>query len=636
MLALALSDYRNRISGGWTGKLIGLAAGRRTDGVKQPDTISEDWGTLARAEAFTSDGLDFPVIWLRALEGAGPKITDDDLIGACLRYTSHGAQAWCYARANFQRGFAPPLSGVFDNPFREADGALARADLWGMLTPGDPEQAAWFARRDAMLDHAGTGLEAASWLAALVSAAFVERGTTRLLELALGLLPADSQVARVVRDVMRWHGEHASWTRTRELLLRLHGRELLSDAIVSTGLITLALLQARGDLARGVLTAANCGWSAACTSGAVGAVLGVMVGETGALARWAGPLRPEITLSPRVAGLPSRISITEITGKTAELGRMIVRSECAGRVELVDLAPEEEQLLPAPESASFLRQLAIGPYVSTYRRGPLRLQLDHSPSPTIAYDRPCRLTIALTNTTNRTREARCRLAAPMGFVVAAATDPIPLTEGTTVSFMVTVTAPRTAAHVATSNPCTLFIALEDGAEYTVPLTLAGESVWYAAGPFDAFEGTYWPEEAGLLTSASLAGDGWRPLTIAEPSVGLLQELTGEPGTYYLATDLHSPEDMRAHLRVASNDGTVIWLNGEVIWSKHEHRPSSPDSSDDAGLQLRAGWNRLVIKMAQCSPRRYLAVTLFDRPGHIMVTVTNTGAQPPTANAASQA
>jgi len=41
------------------------------------------------------------------------------------------------------------------------------------------------------------------------------------------------------------------------------------------------------------------------------------------------------------------------------------------------------------------------------------------------------------------------------------------------------------------------------------------------------------------------------------------------------------------------------------------------------VDLRRGWNRLVIKMAQCTPRRYLAVTFRDTAGQVLLEAENT-------------
>jgi len=628
MITLTEAEYASKVRGGWLGKLMGAGVGQPADGQKQIQEVAGYPAALSQMPAVSDEGTDFQVVWLRALQSAGPEITTDELMSAWLRHLGHVHGEYPYARANFRRDMPPPVSGVFDNPFREALGALARADLWGMVAPGDPEQAAWFARRDAMVDHAGAGVEAAIWLAGVASAAFAEKDASRLIELGLGLIPPDGRVARAVRDVVRWHGEHANLGRTREMLLRSYSSEDVRDSVVAAGLIALSLLHGRGDFARSVLTAANCGWSSGCTCAATGTLLGLVLGVEGLPAEWRSAARDQLVTGWGVVGLPRSASSGALADQTCELGRLVVRSQCAGRVQLTQEPPEEVTKVAAPEASSFLRLLSMGPYVPSYRRGPLQIQIDYEGRPTIGYDVPRRLAVALSNTANRSLEVQARLSAPAGFVVATTSESITLPEGTTVSFMLTCSAPREHAAISVINPCTLFLSVDDGSEATVPVTLVGEALWYAAGPYGSFDEAHAPEEPRVLSGEMpLRGDGWRELSVAEPAVNLLADLEGEQGTYYLATDVNAPRALRARLRVGCNDGTRVWLNRQEVLQQHEHRPVSALSADEVEVELEEGWNRLVIKMAQCSARRFLSATFKDLHGQVLLEAVNTAPRP---------
>jgi hypothetical protein len=286
--------------------------------------------------------------------------------------------------------------------------------------------------------------------------------------------------------------------------------------------------------------------------------------------------------------------------------------------------PEQPAALPAPEASVLLRQLTVGPYVASHRRGPLQIEIDYEDRPTIGYDAPRRLVVALTNAATRSLEVRARVSAPAGFVVTTTAEPIALAEATTVSFIVTVSAPKEHASIAVVNPCTVYLSVDDGTETTVPITLVGEALWFAAGPYGDFDEEHAPEQPGILSGAAPLGrDGWRALSVAEPAVNLLADLDGEQGTYYLATDLFARRRRRGRLRVGCNDGTKTWLNGEEVFFQHEHRPASPTSADEFEVELRQGWNRLVIKMAQCSSRRFLSVVVKEFLGHVLLEAANT-------------
>ncbi len=628
MVTLTEADYRDRVHGGWLGKLIGSAVGAPLSGRRQTREVEGYPEALARVSVPAQEGTDFQLAWLRALQTVGPKIGPEDLIAAWLKHLAHSHAEFPYARANFRRELRPPVSGVFDNPFREALGALARAELWGMVTPGDPERAASYARQDAVLDHAGPGVEAPILLAAMSSAAFVESEVSRLIEVGLALLPDNSKVARAARDVARWHGEHAHWARTREMLLRAYASEDLRDSTICAALIVLSLLQGRGDFGGSVVTAARCGWTTGVTCGAVGAVAGILLGAGGIPADWRESVRDELTAGWEVVGLPRTARTAGLAQHTCEVGRLVVRSQSAGRVELAEEPPEEPSTLAVPDDPALLRQLAIGPYVACYRRGPLEIHVDYDGRPSIGYDVPRRLTIGLANTATRGLDLETRISGPAGFVVTTSYGTVTLPESSLVSFTATVSAPREHTQIAVLNPCTLFLSLEDGSEFTVPLALAGEALWYAAGPYGDFEESHALEQPAILSGdMPLEVEGWQPLSQAEPAVNLLAGVDTEKGTHYLATDLFLPRPRRARLRVACNDGTKVWLNGQEVFFQHEHRPVSPLSADEFEVELREGWNRLVIKMAQCSARRFLAAALRDLDGHLLMEAVNTSPRP---------
>jgi len=628
VVTLTEATYRDKVLGGWLGKLAGMAIGSELDGRKQPNDIDRSHlDSMPRSRPYAAANLDFELVWLRALQSVGPRITSEDLAAAWLRHLSYADGEYAYAAHNLRRDLHPPTSGVFDNPFQHSVGALARAEVWGLVSPGEPRRAAQYAYEDATIDHGGPGMEAACVVAALVSAAFAESEPARLVEAAVSSVPADSRTARAIRDTLRWQTELAQWPRTREMLLRAYGAEDVRDAVVAISFITLALLHDRGDLGQALLTAARCGWATEATCSAVGAVLGVVSGASGIPARVREIVAGEVQAGWGAVGISASMPVSALADQTAEIGRTIIRSELGGRVQLADDSPGEPSVLSMPDASALIRRMVIGPYVTSFRRGPLDVSIDYDARCTIGYDAPRKLIIEVANTGTRNLDLGTRFSRPAGFIVTTNAERVTVPEAAAVSFTGTFTAPEERATIGATNPFALLVSLDDSGEMSFPVSLIGESLWYVAGPYGDFDQPHAPESGGVLSGVTaLGGEGWKRLSVSEPAVNIVAGLDGDAGTYYVATDYLAPRSRPVRLRVGCNDGVKAWVGGREVLSHHEHRPVSPLSADECDAELQQGWNRLVVKMAQCSSRRFLSVVLKGPDQHLLAEVTNTAAR----------
>ena len=132
---------------------------------------------------------------LRVIARSGMDFTAGELAQA---YERGGALTPHFLR-NMDRGIDPPLA-VFDDPERVGPGGMDCAPLWACACPGDPERARAYAKRDAAVDHEGEAVEAAGFLAAAMSLAFVRVEAAACIREAAGLLPEESRLARLALD----------------------------------------------------------------------------------------------------------------------------------------------------------------------------------------------------------------------------------------------------------------------------------------------------------------------------------------------------------------------------------------------------------------------------------------------------
>ena len=80
-------------------------------------------------------------------------------------------------------------------------------------------------------------------------------------------------------------------------------------------------------------------------------------------------------------------------------------------------------------------------------------------------------------------------------------------------------------------------------------------------------------------------------------VELNKVLDGDNRVAYLRTNVWSPAACDALLEIGSDDGNKVWLNDELVNAVNAVRPVAP-AQDTAKIQLKEGWNTLLVKVTQ--------------------------------------
>nr|HPK00334.1 HEAT repeat domain-containing protein [Candidatus Hydrogenedentota bacterium] len=132
--------------------------------------------------------------------------------------------------------------------------------------------------------------------------------------------------------------------------------------------------------------------------------------------------------------------------------------------------------------------------------------------------------------------------------------------------------------------------------------------WHVIGPFQWKNDDDWltafvDEPSINLDGVCMDGDAerrWTPVT-SRDALGLV-DLVGTIGQHdrvfaYAYTEIDVPEASPAQIRIGSDDGNAVWLNGEKIWENRVDRGAAPDQ-DIAPCQLIQGKNRILVKISQ--------------------------------------
>ena len=333
-------DYAERVYAGVLGKIIGVYAGRPFEGWDHARILAQ----LGEIDRYVASELGVPVVvtdddisgtftFLRALadNGNDPNLTAEQIGETWLNYIIEnrtilwwggmGMSTEHTAYLRLKQGIRAPQSGsIQENGTTVAEqiGAQIFIDGWGLIHPGQPRQAADFARRAASVSHDGEAIYAAQVIAALVAQAFVESDIQQLLDVAQAQIPGSSVIYQVINDVRKWHGAGMDWQQAFQQLRETNGYTRHPGnchVIPNHGVVILALLFGGGDFSRSLMIANTCGWDTDCNSANVGCIVGVMKGLEGidAGVDWRGPVKDRLYLPTADGGRCVSDAVQEAT-----------------------------------------------------------------------------------------------------------------------------------------------------------------------------------------------------------------------------------------------------------------------------------------------------------------------------------
>jgi len=238
------------------------------------------------------DDIDYTILNLQIRKLYGPDFTSDQLATAVISSLSfnrvYTAEAIAYR--NVVNGLHPPLTAAFHNPYQEWIGAQIRADLWGYINPGRPDNAAQMAWRDASYSHTMNGIYGEMWAAACIAAAFVTDDPREIVLQGLGQIPDSSRLAEAVRNSLDWAEELQEWEAVWEKIQAAYGTYSPLHVIPNTCFIVMGLVLGEGDLGKSICTTVMGGADTDCTGATVGSIVGAMRGRSGLPEKWTDPL----------------------------------------------------------------------------------------------------------------------------------------------------------------------------------------------------------------------------------------------------------------------------------------------------------------------------------------------------------
>jgi len=352
MRRLPVSTYRDRMKAGWIGQIAGVSWGGPTE-FKWKDAIIPEqdmpaWTPEMINHAFEQDDLYVEMTFLRTLEQYG---LDVDIRQAGIDFANSRYPLWCAnnaGRTNLREGIAPPDSSHprFNRCPNDIDYQI-EADYSGLISPGLPNTVIELGEKFGRLMNYGDGVYGGQFVGGMYAEAFFETDRIKVIEAGLRCIPAGSQYAEMVRDMLAWYRENprdweATWRKAQKKYREDPEYQKASnggiDVKINGAYILMGLLYGEGDPDRTIIISTRSGQDSDCNPSNAAGVLFATLGYAALPERFTRELDLQREFLFTAYNIPRLMEVCEKLARQA-----VVRA--GGRIEK-DASGEEVMVIP--------------------------------------------------------------------------------------------------------------------------------------------------------------------------------------------------------------------------------------------------------------------------------------------------
>ncbi len=301
---LSIIQLQDKIAGGWAGKMIGVAYGDPTEFRARGETYEQElkWKPSFVEESLRQDDIYVQLSFMMTMDKYGINAPAEKFAES---FATAGYRLWhanVQGRKNYFDGIMPPESGSPEYNLHADDiDFQIEADYIGFMCPGMPGTAVNIADKVGRIMNYGDGLYGGMFVAALYSSAFFETNIPKIINQALLSIPAESDYAKCIRDVVGLYAEYPSDWRTawKELEKKWGEVDICGaldpfniDAKLNGAYIVMGLLYGEGDFAKTMEVSIRCGQDSDCNPSNAAAVIGVITGLSGIPDKWKSGIEP--------------------------------------------------------------------------------------------------------------------------------------------------------------------------------------------------------------------------------------------------------------------------------------------------------------------------------------------------------
>ncbi|MBN1816351.1 MAG: nucleoside hydrolase [Sedimentisphaerales bacterium] len=325
---LAVDEYVDKMKGGWIGQMAGVGWGGPTEFRWQGQIIPEDQMPVWKPEMinqFGQDDIYVEMTFLRTLEVHG---MDVSIRQAGIDFANSGYALWHANRAgrdNLRSGIAPPDSGhpQFNAHADDIDYQI-EADYSGLIAPGLPNVAIELGEIFGRLMNYGDGLYGGQFVGGMYAEAFFEDNPLKIVLAGLKCIPAQSQYAECIRDVLTWYKKYPDdWQKTWQLIEAKYQDnpdyrrascdkgDFNIDAKINGAYIVMGLLYGESDMDKTIIISTRCGQDSDCNPANSGGILGTVIGFKNLPDKFKSALNQEGKFSHTPYNFPTLIKVNE-------------------------------------------------------------------------------------------------------------------------------------------------------------------------------------------------------------------------------------------------------------------------------------------------------------------------------------
>ena len=284
---------KDKIAGGWAGKMIGVTYGAPTE-FKALSKTFEDSIKWKPSDAWQSKWQDDIYVQLTFLMTMDQYGIDAPAKKFHEMFAKAGYPLWhanMQARKNYYDSIFPPASGSPEFSMHSDDiDFQIEADYLGFMCPGMPQTASVMADKIGHIMNYGEGVYGGIFVAALYSEAFFDSDIEKIIEKASNSIPTESDYYKIIKDVIKLHLHNptdwrASWKELEgkwgDIDICGAGSAFNIDAKLNGAYIVMGLLYGDGDPMKTLEITTRCGQDSDCNPSNAMAVLGVIKGFSG-------------------------------------------------------------------------------------------------------------------------------------------------------------------------------------------------------------------------------------------------------------------------------------------------------------------------------------------------------------------